>query len=69
MNWVSKIVVGAIAAIVVYLLCVFVGSLLVAVEVPVVAAAGAFLKTFAGLLSLVAFLYYAFVGNVPWQRP
>lgn len=69
MNWISKIIAGVIAAIVVYLICVFVGGLLVTISVPVVAAVGAFLTTFAGLLSLVAFLYVAFVANVVWPRP
>lgn len=69
MNWITRIIAGVVAAIIVYLVCVFVGGLLLTVEVPIVVAVGTFLKTFASLLSIVAFLWAAFLGGSLWPRP
>lgn len=60
-----RIILGVVYAVVAYLVCVFVGGLLFAVNVPVAAAVGAFLKEFAGLISVLVFLYTVAVG-VSW---
>lgn len=64
----SRIALSIIVGIAVSLLCVFVGGLLITVEIALVAATGAFLNTFAGLLGLLAALWYFFSGYAYWPR-
>jgi hypothetical protein len=60
----SKIIMAVVFAVLAYLACVFVGTLLIALNVAVAVAVGSFLKEFAGLVSVLVFLYCAFVGTV-----
>lgn len=61
-----RVILAAVVAVVAYLVCIFVGGLLVALDVPVVAALGSFLKSFASVISVLVFLWYAFVGTLPF---
>lgn len=59
----GRIVMACIAGILVFLVCVLVGGLLVTTAVPFVVTVGTFLKTYAGLLGLLAALAHFFGGG------
>jgi hypothetical protein len=66
----SRIVLAIVTGIVTSLVFMLVGSLLVAMQIGWVVATGAFFREFAGLLGLLAALWYFFSGYVRWpQRP
>lgn len=66
----SRIVLAIVTGIVVSLVLMFVGTLLVTMEIGWVVATGAFFKEFAGLFGLLAALWYFFSGYTRWpQRP
>lgn len=62
----SRIVLAVLTGVLTTLACVFVGGLLVTMEVSWVVATGSFLREFAGLLGLVAALWYFFAGYAHW---
>ena len=60
----TKVVLACIVAVIAYLVCVFVGGvLLVSLQVPVVVAVGHFLDTYAGVIAILAGLWYFFAGG------
>jgi hypothetical protein len=60
----SRIVLAVVAAVIVYLLCVFVGGvLLVSLGIPIAVAIGKFLEQYASVFSILAFLWYFFAGR------
>lgn len=61
----SKIVLAVVFAVVAYLVCVFAADLLISLNITITVVVGNFLKSFASLISVLVFLYYAFVGNSP----
>ncbi len=62
----SKLVIACVVGIVVFLACILVGGLLVTTTVPFVVTVGTFLKTYAGLLGLLAALFHYFAGGSTW---
>lgn len=60
-----KLLVFVVVAVITYLVCVFVGGLLVALNVSVASYVGAFLKEFASVIAILAGLWYAFIGTLP----
>jgi hypothetical protein len=66
----SRIVLAIITGIVTTIVLMFIGTLLVTMDINWVVATGAFLKEFAGLLGLLAALWYFFAGYSYWpHRP
>lgn len=63
MGLISRLVLSLVVAIVVWLVCVFVGELISAMNVPIAAVVGGFLKTYAVVLAILAFLWYFFAGG------
>lgn len=57
-----KLILAVVVGVLTTLVCLFVGGLLLTMEVSWVVATGAFLKTFAGLLGLMAALWHFFAG-------
>lgn len=64
----SKIILAVIAGVVAYIVCMVLGTVLIALSVPVAVTVGALLKGFAGLVSVLVFLYYIAVGNFNLPR-
>lgn len=60
---IRRIMLALLVGIIVWLLCQFFGGVLGAMEISWITAAGTFLKTFAGLISLVAAVWYYFAGG------
>lgn len=65
----SRIILAVVAAVIAYLLCIVVGGILVALNVSIAVVIGGFFKEFAGVISVLVFLWYAFVGTLPFPRP
>lgn len=60
----SRIIVAVLVAVIAYLVCVFVGGvLLVSLQVPIAVAVGKFLEQYAGVISVVAGLWHFFAGG------
>lgn len=60
----NRIILACLVAVIVYLICVFVGGvLLVSLGVPIVVAVGKFLDQYAGVIAAVAGLWYFFSGG------
>jgi len=60
----NRIILACLVAVVAYLICVFVGGvLLVSLGVPIVVAVGKFLDQYAGVIAAVAGLWYFFSGG------
>ena len=59
----SKLVIALVVGVVVFLACTLVGGLLATTGVPFVITVGIFLKTYAGLLGLLAALWNFFAGG------
>ncbi len=68
---ISRIILACLVAFVVFLICTFVGGvLLVSLGVPVIVATGRFLDQWAGAIATVAGLWYFFSGGgFSWPRP
>jgi hypothetical protein len=64
----SRLVMAVVAAVVAYLVCVIVGAVLVALAVPIAVTVGGALTQYAGIISVLVFLYYAFVGTPSWPN-
>jgi hypothetical protein len=60
----QRIALATVAAIVVYLIAILVGGLLLATNVQIAVAIGAFLKTYALLFAILAWIVYFFRGTV-----
>jgi uncharacterized Tic20 family protein len=65
---VSRIVLAVVVGVVVALVCVLVGGLLATLEVSFAVTVGNFLKSYAGVLGLLAALWYAFSGGFGWPN-
>lgn len=67
----SRIILAVVAAVVAYLVCVFVGGvLLVSLAVPIAVAIGKFLEQYASVIAVLVFLWYFFGGgSFSWPRP
>ena len=63
---ISRLVGAAVVAVVVYLVCIFVGGLLAQINLPVADFVGAFIKTYAVVLAILAALWYFVKGGVSW---
>lgn len=64
----SRLVLAVVIGVVVALVCVFVGSLLITIQISWVVATGTFLGAFGALLGLLAALWYFFGGYTRWPR-
>lgn len=62
MGWIARIVLAVVVAVVVYLVCVLVGAVLALLGVPIAVLIGHFIQQWAVVISVLAFLYYLFVG-------
>lgn len=60
---IGRLVMACVAGVIVFLVCVLVGGLLAGTTVPFVVTIGTFLKTYAGLLGLLAALVSFFGGG------
>lgn len=60
----NRILAAIFAAVVAYLICIVVGTLLIALRVDVTMIVGSLLKSFAGIISILVFLYYAFLTSL-----
>jgi hypothetical protein len=64
----ARIVLATVAAVVAYLVCVFVGGvLLVSLGVPIAVAIGHFLASYAAVIAVLVWLWY-FFGGLGWAR-
>lgn len=59
-----RIIIALVAAVVAYLVCILVGTLLVALNVSIAVVLGSFIKEFAGVISVLVFLWYVFGGTL-----
>lgn len=59
----SRIIMACVAAVVAFLVCIFVGGLLATTGVPIAAFVGGFLVQWATLISILVFLAYFFGGG------
>lgn len=66
----SKLILAVVVGVVVYLICVFVGSILVALGVPIADTVGGFLQQFAVVIGFLAAIWYFFavVGQFDRDR-
>lgn len=60
-----EIILAVVAAVVAYLICVIVGGILASLGVAIAVTIGNDLIKYAGVISVLAFLYYAFIGELP----
>lgn len=63
-----NIILATIVAIVVYLICIFVGGLFAAMNVPIAATVGDFLVRFATVIAILAGLWRYFGAGNPFNR-
>lgn len=61
---IPRLVIALVAAIVVWLICVFIGGLIQQMNVPIAAFVGAFLEKYAVVLAILAFLWTFFKGGL-----
>lgn len=69
MGWIARLALALVVAVIVYLVCVFIGGLVAQMNVPIAAYVGHFLETFAVVLAVIAFVWYFFAGSGyvwPW---
>jgi len=59
----ARIIMAAVAGVVAFLICVFVGGLLATTGVPIAAFIGGFLKEWATVISILVALAYFFGGG------
>ena len=59
----TKIILACVAAVIAFLVCVFVGGLLATTGIPIAVFIGTFLKEYATLVSILVFLWYFFAGG------
>jgi hypothetical protein len=65
----SRVVLAVVAAVIAYLICVFVGGvLLVQLQIPIAVAVGRFLEQYAPVISVLAGLWYFFSGGTILRR-
>ena len=64
MNLVARLAIALVAAIVVWLVCFFSGGLMGLMNVPIAAYVGSFLREFAVVLAILAFLWAFFRGGL-----
>ncbi len=67
----TRIILAVIVAVCAYLVCVFVGGvLLVGLGIPIAVAIGRFLEQYASVISVLVGLWYFFSGGgLSWPRP
>lgn len=64
-----RIVLAVLVAVITYLVCIFVGGvLLVSLKVPIAVATGQFLDTWASVISILAGLWYFFAGGTLFRH-
>lgn len=61
----NRLVLSVVVAVVVTLACVLVGGILISLKVDIAETIGAFLKSYSGVLGVLAGLWY-FFANVSW---
>lgn len=66
---VKRIVLSVVIGVVVFLIVTLVGILLVALEVDFAVSVGAFLKTYASLIGLLAAIWFFFTGRTVLNLP
>lgn len=59
----SKLVLAVVVAVIVTLACVLVGSILISLEVAIAVTIGDFLKSYAGVIGVLAGLWHFFAGG------
>ena len=68
----ARIIICVVYAVIAFLLCVFVGGVLLAsLQVPIAVAIGKFLEQWASVIAVLVFLWYFFAGGSlgwPWRR-
>lgn len=73
MSWIWRLVLAAVAGVIVYLICILIGGVILApLGVPIVSPVGAFLAQYAVLFGALAFLWYLATGggfSLPRPRP
>ncbi len=60
----SKIILAVIVAVVVTLACVLLGGILITLTVSIAVTIGSFLKDYAGVLGVLAGLWFFFTGRI-----
>lgn len=70
MSLLARIVLAVVVAVLVTLGCILVGSILVTLKVAIAVTIGDFLRDYAGVFGVLAFLWYFFAGSGwrPWTR-
>jgi hypothetical protein len=63
---IARLVLAVVVGVVVILICILVGGLLMATNISLAVAVGAFLKAYATVLGLLAALWYFFAGGLNW---
>lgn len=59
----NRIILSVLVAVIVILGCILVGSVLIALDVDVAETIGGFLKTYSGVIGVLAGLWYFFAGK------
>ena len=63
----SRLVLAVVVAVVVTLACILLGGILISLTVAVAVTVGTFLKNYAGVLGVIAGIWYFFAGgNLHW---
>lgn len=63
----SRLVLAVVVAVIVTLVCVLVGEILISLNVSIAETVGGFLKSYSGVLGVLAGLWY-FFSNQTWPR-
>ncbi len=61
---ISKLILAVVVAVVVTLACILLGAILVTLKVDIAVTIGTFLKGYAGVLGVLAGLWYFFMGGI-----
>ena len=66
---IQKIVIAILVAVIVGLLCIFLGTVLGSINAPITEAIAGFLKTWGWAIGVIAGLWYFFAGGLPSRTP
>ena len=73
MGLIARLVLAVVIGVIVYLLCLLFGPLVADLKVSFAQTIGGWLTSYAGVLGLLAALWYFFTGlsglSLPWRRP
>lgn len=64
----SKLIMAAVAGAIAFLICILVGALLAAINIPLLAVIGAFLTQWATAIAILVALAHFFGGGSLWPR-